>query len=274
MINLLTKIRDYVKLLLPDDQKPTFLSNALTDHKATTWEDASVVSSSVNIPTANEQPPEENKDKESDFIIEAFKSLSPEYLLIVSEMRNLLNSDLKKIVFHALATKLSVEEVAEHLGITPQEVKQIFQNAITDISLQSGFVRDHINSRIQKEREINQLKSRIQTLQVLLDEKEIKQPAPKKAPSKIPYTRQKALLNKPLTKCLNLEKRTINTCKVFDIYTLEDLLKFASTNGLAALKEHRYFGCISLSRLESELIRKGIFAPNGHCELYKERTKK
>lgn len=274
MINLLTKIRDYVKLLLPDDQKPTFLSNALTDHKATTWEDASVVSSSVNIPTANEQPPEENKDKESDFIIEAFKSLSPEYLLIVSEMRNLLNSDLKKIVFHALATKLSVEEVAEHLGITPQEVKQIFQNAITDISLQSGFVRDHINSRIQKEREINQLKSRIQTLQVLLDEKEIKQPAPKKAPSKIPYTRQKALLNKPLTKCLNLEKRTINTCKVFDIYTLEDLLKFASTNGLAALKEHRYFGCISLSRLESELIRKGIFAPNGHCELYKEITKK
>ncbi|WP_195371914.1 MULTISPECIES: hypothetical protein [Parabacteroides] len=274
MINLLTKIRDYVKLLLPDDQKPTFLSNALTDHKATTWEDASVVSSSVNIPTANEQPPEENKDKESDFIIEAFKSLSPEYLLIVSEMRNLLNSDLKKIVFHALATKLSVEEVAEHLGITPQEVKQIFQNAITDISLQSGFVRDHINSRIQKEREINQLKSRIQTLQTLLDEKEIKQPAPKKAPSKIPYTRQKALLNKPLTKCLNLEKRTINTCKVFDIYTLEDLLKFASTNGLAALKEHRYFGCISLSRLESELIRKGIFAPNGHCELYKEITKK
>lgn len=96
MINLLTKIRDYVQLLLPDDQKPSFSSHVLTDHKETTWEEASIVSSSVNIPTADEQPPEEKRDKESDFIIEAFKRLTPDYLLIVSEMRNLLNSDLKK----------------------------------------------------------------------------------------------------------------------------------------------------------------------------------
>lgn len=274
MINLLTKIRDYVKLLLPDDQKPTFLSNALTDHKAATWEEASVVSSSVNIPTANEQPPEENKDKESDFIIEAFKSLSPEYLLVVSEMRNLLNSDIKKIVFHALATRLSVEEIAKHLGITPQEVKQIFQNAITDISIQSGFVRTHLNNRIRKEMEIDQLKAKIRSLEALLIKEEIKQPAKKKATLQIPYEKQKRLLSKPLTQCLKLEMRTINIFKVLDICTLEDLLKFTSTNGLAALKEQRNFGRLSLNKLERELIRKGIFTPDGHCELYKEITKR
>lgn len=274
MINLLTKIRDYVKLLLPADQKPTFLSNALTDHKVTTWEEVSIVSSSVNIPAASEQPPEENKDKESDFIIEAFKSLSPEYLLIVSEMRNLLNSDLKKIVFHALATRLSVEEVAEHLGITSQEVKQIFQEAITDISIQSGFIRAHLDSHSQKDTEIDQLKSKIRSLEARLTMEEIKHPVKKKATPQIPYERQKRLLPKPLTQCLDLEMRAINTCKVFDIYTLEDLLKFASDNGLAALKEHRYFGNISLSRLESELIRKGIFDPDGHCELYQEISKR
>lgn len=274
MINLLTKIRDYVKLLLPDDQKPTFLSNALTDHKATTWEEASAVSSSVNIPTANEQPPEDNKDKESDFIIEAFKSLSPEYLLIVSEMRDLLNSDLKKIVFHALATGLSVEDVAKHLGITPQEVKRIFQDAIMDISSQPGFVRAHLDSHIQKDMEIDQLKSKIRSLEALLIKEEIKQPAKKEATPKIPYEKQKRLLSKPLTQCLRLEIRTINTFKALDICTLEDLLKFTSTNGLAALKEQRNFGRLSLNKLESELIRKGIFDPNGHCELYKEITKR
>ena len=274
MINLLTKIRDYVKLLLPDDQKPTFLGNTLAEYKATTWEEASVVSSSVHIPTANEQPPEENKDKESDFIIEAFKSLSPEYLLIVSEMRNLLNSDLKKIVFHALSTGLSVEDVAKHLGITPQEIKRIFQDAIIDISIQSGFVRGHLNSCIQKDMEIDQLKSKIQSLRRKLAKEEIKHSTKKETPSYISYEKQKELLTKPLSQCLNLETRAINTCKAYDIYTLEDLLKFTSTNGLATLKEHRYFGSISLNRLESELIKKGIFDPDGHCELYKEITKR
>ena len=68
--------------------------------------------------------------------------------------------------------------------------------------------------------------------------------------------------------------RTINIFKVLDICTLEDLLKFTSTNGLAALKEQRNFGRLSLNKLERELIRKGIFTPDGHCELYKEITKR
>lgn len=274
MINLLTKIRDYVKLLLPDDQKPIFLSNTLTDHKATTWEEASVVSSSVNIPTANEPPPEENKNKESDFIIEAFKSLSPEYLLIISEMRNLLNSDLKKVVFHALATKLSIEDIAKHLGLTPRKVKSIFQEAIKDISIQSGFVREYLNNSIQKEIEINKLHSKIQQLKNQLLTEKTKHPAKKKTTHKIPYTRQKKLLSKPLTKCLDLEQRILTIFISLDIYTLEDLLRYTSTNGLAALKMQRNFGSLSLNKLEDELISKGIFDPDGHCELYQDIIKR
>ena len=88
----------------------------------------------------------------------------PEYLLIISEMRNLLNSDLKKIVFHALATKLSIEEVAGHLGLTPRKVKCIFQEAIMDISIQSGFVRGYLDNGVQKDIEIDTLHSKIQLL--------------------------------------------------------------------------------------------------------------
>lgn len=274
MINLLTKIRDYVKLLLPNDQKPTLLGNVLPDPKAEIWEEAYIVSPPVNLPEEEERPTQEDKDKECDFIIEAFKSLSPEYLLIVSEMRNLLNSDLKKIVFHALATKLSVEEVATHLGFTPQEVKDIFQAAIMDISIQSGFVREYLNNRIQKDREINELNSKLQLLRNQLIMEEIKHPAKKKTVSKIPYDRQKKLLSKPLTQCLDLETRTLTIFKSVDIYTLEDLLRYISTKGIATLTLQKNFGSISLDRLEKELIRKGIFDSNGHCELYQDMIKR
>lgn len=274
MINLLTKIRDYVKLLLPNDQKPTLLGNVLPDPKAEIWEEACIVSPPVNLPEEEEQPTQEDKEKECDFIIEAFKSLSPEYLLIVSEMRNLLNSDLKKIVFHALATKLSVEEVATHLGFTPQEVKDIFQAAIMDISIQSGFVREYLNNRIQKDREINELNSKLQLLRNQLVMEEIRHPAKKKTASKIPYDRQKKLLSKPLTQCLDLETRTLTIFKSVDIYTLEDLLKYISTKGIATLTLQKNFGSISLDRLEKELIRKGIFDSNGHCELYQDMIKR
>lgn len=274
MINLLTKIRDYVKLLLPNDQKPTLLGNVLPDPKAEIWEEACIVSPPVNLPEEEERPTQEDKDKECDFIIEAFKSLSPEYLLIVSEMRNLLNSDLKKIVFHALATKLSVEEVATHLGFTPQEVKDIFQAAIMDISIQSGFVREYLNNRIQKDREINELNSKLQLLRNQLVMEEIRHPAKKKTASKIPYDRQKKLLSKPLTQCLDLETRTLTIFRTVDIYTLEDLLRYISTKGIATLTLQKNFGSISLDRLEKELIRKGIFDSNGHCELYQDMIKR
>lgn len=274
MINLLTKIRDYVKLLLPNDQKPSLLGNVLPDPKAEIWEEACIVSPPVNLPEEEERPTQEDKDKECDFIIEAFKSLSPEYLLIVSEMRNLLNSDLKKIVFHALATKLSVEEVATHLGFTPQEVKDIFQAAIMDISIQSGFVREYLNNRIQKDREINELNSKLQLLRNQLVMEKIRHPAKKKTASKIPYDRQKKLLSKPLTQCLDLETRTLTIFKSVDIYTLEDLLRYISTKGIATLTLQKNFGSISLDRLEKELIRKGIFDSNGHCELYQDMIKR
>lgn len=274
MINLLTKIRDYVKLLLPNDQKPTLLGNVLPDPKAAIWEEACIVSPPVNLPEEEEQPTQEDKDKECDFIIEAFKSLSPEYLLIVSEMRSLLNSNLKKIVFHALATKLSVEEVATHLGLTPQKVKDIFQAAIMDISIQSGFVREYLNNRIQKDREINELNSKLQLLRNQLVMEEIRHSGKKKITPKIPYDKQKKLLSKPLTQCLDLEKRILNVFKSVDIYTLEDLLRYISTKGIATLTTQKNFGNLSLKRLEKELIRKGIFAPDGHCKLYQDMIKR
>lgn len=238
MNNLLTKICNYVDHLLTGGREPIQLINAL-EHNTAVWDEATVVSSSVDTSAVieSQQPlPEENKENEQDFIFKAFKELTPEYLLVISEMRNLLNSDTKKIIFHALATKLSVDDVAEHLGITPEKMRSLFLDAIMDIRIQSGFVREYLNERVKKEMNI------------------------------------KASLLQPLTECLDLEMRTLNIFKALDIYTLEDLLRFTRVNGLSALTKQRRFGDVSLMRLENELIRKGIFEKGGHCELYKYIT--
>lgn len=272
MNNLLTKIYNYVKSLLPNDQEPAFLSNALTDHKVSAWDEASVISSSCSMPVEDEKPLPDDKDKESDFIIEAFRNLTPDYLLIVAEMRNLLNSDIKRIIFHALATRLSIDEVADHLGLTHQQVSSIFQEAITDIGIQSGFVRNYLDNGVRKDLEIENLKSDIQLLKERITKMTTKQPSKKKGISKISVARQKELLGKPLTECLDLQKATIRIFKLLDIETLEELLIFASANGLSALKKQRKFGDSSFMKLQNELIRKGIFDKDGRCELYKYIT--
>ena len=118
------------------------------------------------------------------------------------------------------------------------------------------------------------MQSKIQLLSNQLLMEEIKHSAQKKTTAKIPYARQKKLLSKPLTQCLDLESRTLTIFRSLDIYTLEDLLRYTSANGIATLKEQRNFGDLSLHRLENELIRKGIFDPQGQCELYQELTKR
>ena len=72
MINLLTKIRDYVKLLLPNDQKPLLLSNIQPDQKEVASENTGFVSPSENIPAENKQSSQAYTDKECDFIIVFF----------------------------------------------------------------------------------------------------------------------------------------------------------------------------------------------------------
>lgn len=261
MNNLLTKICNHIRHFLVNEPEPVLLSNTLTDQSV--WEEASVVSSSVSASVEDtESLP---NDKERDYIYNAFKELSPEYLLIVAEMRNLLNSDTKKIIFHALATGLSIDEVASHLGLTTQQINELFHSAILDIKIQSGFVREYLENRIEKDMENEKLKSEIRSLEKHIINKASQQ----STKSKLSVSKQKLLLRKPFTECLNLQRRTVNILRDLQIKTLEDLLIFISINGIEALKKQRNFGDSSLTKLEHELQQKGIFRKDGYCELYK-----
>lgn len=255
MKNWFAKLLKYEKPVLAISQGDTSIYTAPTETKETTWEDANIVSSSSSIPVEAESPSPDNKEKETQILFEAFKKLTPEYFFVIAEMRNLLNSQIKKIVFHALSTGLSIDQVATHLGITNDEVSVIYREAIVDIQIQSGFVRRYLNNGVRREYAASELETNTQKpdLRSRLDDD----------------TTKKALLSEPLHECLNIETRTLTAFRILDLYTLEDLLRFVSAKGLEALKRQRNFGQLSLDKLTSELIRKGIFKPDGSCELYK-----
>lgn len=254
MTNWLTKIFNNVNPPLAISQGDTSIHAIPTEKEETTWEEAKVVSSSSRIPLESEEPLPDSKEKETQILFEAFKKLTPEYFLVIAEMRNLLNSPVQKIVFHALSTGLSSEQVAIHLGITQDEVSTIYQEAIVEIQIQSGFVRRYLDAGVLKEN---------------TSVSKVKKQKSDSHPQEEEEATKKALLSEPLHKCLNLETRTLTIFRNVSLYTLEDLLRFASTKGIEALIHQNGFGRLSLNKLTDELIQKGIFKPDGSCELYK-----
>lgn len=197
----------------------------------------------------------DNPKEDAQIRYEAHQHLTPEYFLVIAEMRNLLDSATKKTVFYALSTGLSVADVAAHLEMTHHEVNAIYWQTIEDIQRQSGFIRRYLDNEIQKEALEN------------------KQPAEKEMTSEIPSAEQIALLSRPIGECISVGARILNTFKSLEIKTVEDLLRYAAVHGLKTLKYQRNFSEGSLCTLTNELIQKGILKADGTSELYKYITK-
>lgn len=284
MMSMLTRLRDYAKLLFTREQKLCLVNNAFTDPDATLQEEVLIVS-----PTPEEQPsvPEQQRVEaqpqpvppkkyvtEKDVVYESFKKLTPEYLFIITEMRNLLNSENKKFVFHALATHISIKKVAKHLKITQRKVKIIFQEALVDIGIQTGFIRSYLDESEKKDKEIWELKSKIISLNARIKKLQSEQDLRMKfAGEKISLENQQLLLKKSLTVSLDLDTRTYNALRDNHIDTLEDLVRYILENEeIERLKTLHNFGEVSFKRLKSELFKKGIMDVSGHCELLRYVT--
>ncbi len=284
MMSMLTRLRDYAKLLFTREQKLCLVNNVFTAPDATLQEEVLIVS-----PTPEEQPsvpeqqhveaqpqpvPPKKYVTEKDVVYESFKKLTPEYLFIITEMRNLLNSENKKFVFHALATHISIKKVAKHLKITQRKVKIIFQEALVDIGSQTGFIRSYLDEREKKDKEIWELKSKIILLNARIKELQNEQVLRMKfAGEKISLKDQQLLLKKPLNVSLDLDTRTNTALNSNHIETLEDLMKYILINEeMERLKTLHNLGEVSYKRLERELFKKGIMDVNGHCELLRYVT--
>ena len=284
MMSMLTRLRDYAKLLFTREQKLCLVNNVFTAPDATLQEEVLIVS-----PTPEEQPsvpeqqhvevqpqpvPPKKYVTEKDVVYESFKKLTPEYLFIITEMRNLLNSENKKFVFHALATHISIKKVAKHLKITQRKVKIIFQEALVDIGSQTGFIRSYLDEREKKDKEIRELKSKVILLNARIKKLQSEQDLRMKfAGEKISLENQQLLLKKPLTVSLDLDTRTYNALRDNHIDTLEDLVRYILENEeIERLKTLHNFGEVSFKRLKSELFKKGIMDVSGHCELLRYVT--
>lgn len=284
MMSMLTRLRDYAKLLFTREQKLCLVNNAFTAPDATLQEEVLIVS-----PTPEEQPsvpeqqhveaqpqpvPPKKYVTEKDVVYESFKKLTPEYLFIITEMRNLLNSENKKFVFHALATHISIKKVAKHLKITQRKVKIIFQEALVDIGSQTGFIRNYLDESEKKDKEIRELKSKVILLNARIKELQNEQVLRMKfAGEKISLKDQQLLLKKPLNVSLDLDTRTNTALNSNHIETLEDLMKYILINEeMERLKTLHNLGEVSYKRLERELFKKGIMDVNGHCELLRYVT--
>ncbi|WP_449038132.1 DNA-directed RNA polymerase subunit alpha C-terminal domain-containing protein [Parabacteroides goldsteinii] len=284
MMSMLTRLRDYAKLLFTREQKLCLVNNAFTAPDATLQEEVLIVS-----PTPEEQPsvpeqqhveaqpqpvPPKKYVTEKDVVYESFKKLTPEYLFIITEMRNLLNSENKKFVFHALATHISIKKVAKHLKITQRKVKIIFQEALVDIGSQTGFIRNYLDESEKKDKEIRELKSKVILLNARIKELQNEQVLRMKfAGEKISLKDQQLLLKKPLNVSLDLDTRTNTALNSNHIETLEDLMKYILKNEeMERLKTLHNFGEVSFKRLKSELFKKGIMDVSGHCELLRYVT--
>lgn len=284
MMSMLTRLRDYAKLLFTREQKLCLVNNAFTAPDATLQEEVLIVS-----PTPEEQPsvpeqqhveaqpqpvPPKKYVTEKDVVYESFKKLTPEYLFIITEMRNLLNSENKKFVFHALATHISIKKVAKHLKITQRKVKIIFQEALVDIGSQTGFIRNYLDESEKKDKEIRELKSKVILLNARIKELQNEQVLRMKfAGEKISLKDQQLLLKKPLNVSLDLDTRTNTALNSNHIETLEDLMKYILINEeMERLKTLHNLGEVSYKRLKSELFKKGIMDVSGHCELLRYVT--
>ncbi len=284
MMSMLTRLRDYAKLLFTREQKLCLVNNVFTAPDATLQEEVLIVS-----PTPEEQPsvpeqqhveaqpqpvPPKKYVTEKDVVYESFKKLTPEYLFIITEMRNLLNSENKKFVFHALATHISIKKVAKHLKITQRKVKIIFQEALVDIGSQTGFIRSYLDESEKKDKEIWELKSKVILLNARIKELQNEQVLRMKfAGEKISLKDQQLLLKKPLNVSLDLDTRTNTALNSNHIETLEDLMKYILKNEeMERLKTLHNLGEVSYKRLERELFKKGIMDVNGHCELLRYVT--
>ena len=167
-------------------------------------------------------------------------------------------------IFCSLLTrKDGMQELAEKYGLSAKELASMYERSVEEIM-------DDWDAMAQERQELQAIRVRYRNCRSLLSRRNIdRTPVRVVVPFKergIPVEYLK-MLSTPLA-VLEITPRILRRLREYNIYLLEDLLRFVKKNGFNALAKLHGIGMKSCEDLYSVLKRKGIMESKDNCHLF------
>ena len=189
----------------------------------------------------------------------------PVYREIVKEMAELIEDKQTREVFCSLSSGEDLQSVSRITGISSKNLVSMYKRGIRQIHLKwrpySELKRelDHIyikcrNNELLLTHSEEVSKKNFRYVKIVLKEQDIP-------------TEYVDLLSTPLSK-LDINSRTLRAFRKYNIYQLEDLLRFIKYNGFDALYQMPSVGTKSIEQLYEKLKDKKILEDQDTCFLF------
>ena len=189
----------------------------------------------------------------------------PVYREIVKEMAELIEDKQTREVFCSLSSGEDLQSVSRITGISSKNLVSMYKRGIRQIHLKwkpySELKRelDHIyikcrNNELLLTHSEEVSKKNFRYVKIVLKEQDIP-------------TEYVDLLSTPLSK-LDINSRTLRAFRKYNIYQLEDLLRFIKYNGFEALYQMPGIGTKSIEQLYEKLKDKKILVDQDTCFLF------
>ena len=167
-------------------------------------------------------------------------------------------------IFCSLLTrKDGMQELAEKYGLSAKELASMYERSVEEIM-------DDWDAMAQERQELQAIRVRYRNCRSLLSKRNIdRTPVRVVVPFKergIPVEYLK-MLSTPLA-VLEITPRILRRLREYNIYLLEDLLRFVKKNGFNALAKLHGIGMKSCEDLYSALKQKGIMESKDNCHLF------
>lgn len=183
---------------------------------------------------------------------------------LVRKMSMQIKDPREQDIFCSLLTrKDGMQELAEKYGLSAKELASMYERSVEEIM-------DDWDAMAQERQELQAIRVRYRNCRSLLSKRNIdRTPVRVVVPFKergIPVEYLK-MLSTPLA-VLEITSRILRRLREYNIYLLEDLLRFVKKNGFNALAKLHGIGMKSCEDLYSVLKRKGIMESKDNCHLF------
>lgn len=202
-----------------------------------------------------------HKGKQTLYILCSLDICSPLFDDIIKDMSELIDDAQMRDIFYSISTGKSKEAIAKKWDISDKSVLSIYKMAVTYIRENWKTTETCKNQMLELTLQCHNYKS---ALQYQNSEEEV--PCMCHKVQKIPVEASKLLLTS-LEK-LEIDIKIVRTLRKYNIYQLEDLLRFIKRNGFGGLEKLQGVGPLSCTRLLEKLVEVKIMEGKDNCYLF------